>query len=679
MTTNVPGPSSRSTAWAGRCSVPALRAHLPRRAGGHHDPPYNGRLSFGITGDRDTAPTSTCSCPGHRRRRGPPALGGGDLRPLGRDRPARTMGRGLARPGGSARPGVGLPRGGLRWAAGPDARGCGGRGPTRGANDSGVTVRPPQMMVPERFPVVGAGRSGRGSTRRRSARRPRRARRAERVAALMEAHGGGGHHRRLRAPDEFEARLRGDAPPPRLGGRHRRHPGGGRRPRHRRLPRAAHLQRRVAGRRRRDAVDLGGRPAAGASPPATSASTPTSSTRRPASPTSPVPDRRWRGAATRARPRGARRGGGPPPLAALLLDGLARWARPRSGHPARAPPPGRARRSSPSHTVAAGLGASPGRRAPVSSRMRRRLRHWPGPTSATPARRSPPSSRDRRRSAVHAPRHDLAAERPCWRHPPPGCGVPILSACRPLVALLVSTTPRRRRGGPSLPFSRGGSPVSWAPALTHPPAPPTGDHPSGACPMRHLSDGPDQRGLLLRDILGAGSGRRRRRPQTAGPVRTPHVPSGAVRRRQPNGSPPPSQLRQRSVDRVNLIIGLCFAGLALFGGYWLEPQPGERHRHRCRAGRHHHAATGGRPADRGGGVTDHPPGLGRADLRRRGRHRRLQRRTTTTGSCGPRRPARASGTASTTSPRREEGDPSGDLWDLTFEVAPPPPGQTERG
>lgn len=80
-------------------------------------------------------------------------------------------------------------------------------------------------------------------------------------------------------------------------------------------------------------------------------------------------------------------------------------------------------------------------------------------------------------------------------------------------------------------------------------------------------------GSSLRDIPGAGSGRRRGSDRkAAGPVRTPHVPvrgpSGArptkadARRRRSFGS-------KRSVDRVNLVIGLCFAGLALFGLYWL--------------------------------------------------------------------------------------------------------------
>ena len=80
-------------------------------------------------------------------------------------------------------------------------------------------------------------------------------------------------------------------------------------------------------------------------------------------------------------------------------------------------------------------------------------------------------------------------------------------------------------------------------------------------------------GSSLRDIPGAGSGRRRGADRkAAAPVRTPHVPvrgpSGArptkadSRRRRSFGS-------RQSVDRVNLIIGLCFAGLALFGLYWL--------------------------------------------------------------------------------------------------------------
>ena len=80
-------------------------------------------------------------------------------------------------------------------------------------------------------------------------------------------------------------------------------------------------------------------------------------------------------------------------------------------------------------------------------------------------------------------------------------------------------------------------------------------------------------GSSLRDIPGAGSGRRRGVDRkAAGTVRTPHVPV----RGPAGGGPTKTDSRRRrsfsstpSVDRVNLVIGLCFAGLAVFGLYWL--------------------------------------------------------------------------------------------------------------
>ncbi len=81
-------------------------------------------------------------------------------------------------------------------------------------------------------------------------------------------------------------------------------------------------------------------------------------------------------------------------------------------------------------------------------------------------------------------------------------------------------------------------------------------------------------GSSLRDIPGAGSsGRRRGDRKASGPVRTPHVPVA----RQPGGGAPrktgPGRRRsfssRQSVDRVNLVLGLAFAALAVFGLVWL--------------------------------------------------------------------------------------------------------------
>lgn len=81
-------------------------------------------------------------------------------------------------------------------------------------------------------------------------------------------------------------------------------------------------------------------------------------------------------------------------------------------------------------------------------------------------------------------------------------------------------------------------------------------------------------GSSLRDIPGAGgSGRRRGLDRRANaPVRTPHVPVPGPG----GGRPTKADSRRRrsfssrsSVDRVNLIIGLCFAALAVFGLVWL--------------------------------------------------------------------------------------------------------------
>lgn len=79
-------------------------------------------------------------------------------------------------------------------------------------------------------------------------------------------------------------------------------------------------------------------------------------------------------------------------------------------------------------------------------------------------------------------------------------------------------------------------------------------------------------GSSLRDIPGAGGGRRRGDRKAAAPVRTGHVPVGrpaagrgartGPRRRRSFGSRQP-------VDRVNLLIGLSFAALALIGALWL--------------------------------------------------------------------------------------------------------------
>ena len=80
-------------------------------------------------------------------------------------------------------------------------------------------------------------------------------------------------------------------------------------------------------------------------------------------------------------------------------------------------------------------------------------------------------------------------------------------------------------------------------------------------------------GSSLRDIPGAGTGRRRGGDKRAGaPVRTPHVPVGAPAptrgrkqapgRRRSFGSRPP-------VDRVNVVIALSFVGLAVIGALWL--------------------------------------------------------------------------------------------------------------
>ncbi len=79
----------------------------------------------------------------------------------------------------------------------------------------------------------------------------------------------------------------------------------------------------------------------------------------------------------------------------------------------------------------------------------------------------------------------------------------------------------------------------------------------------------------LRDIPGAGGSGRRRGGvdrKAASRVRTPHVPV----RGPAGGRPTKADSRRRRsfaskqpVDRVNLIIGLCFATLAVVGLVWL--------------------------------------------------------------------------------------------------------------
>lgn len=81
----------------------------------------------------------------------------------------------------------------------------------------------------------------------------------------------------------------------------------------------------------------------------------------------------------------------------------------------------------------------------------------------------------------------------------------------------------------------------------------------------------------LRDIPGAGSGRRRSGAdrKASSKVRTRHVPVGAPEAR---GLKPSGPSRRRSfgsrqpVDRVNLIIGVSFAALAVIGALWLWNQ-----------------------------------------------------------------------------------------------------------
>ena len=121
----------------------------------------------------------------------------------------------------------------------------------------------------------------------------------------------------------------------------------------------------------------------------------------------------------------------------------------------------------------------------------------------------------------------------------------------------------------------------------------------------------------LRDIPGAGSGRRRLGAdrKTSSKVRTPHMPVGAPEAR---GLKPTGPSRRRSfgsrapVDRVNLIIGVSFAALAVVGALWLwnqnqvsvsasgiEPgatdhaQQAVRPRHRDRSGTHHDVGVRG--------------------------------------------------------------------------------------
>ena len=81
-------------------------------------------------------------------------------------------------------------------------------------------------------------------------------------------------------------------------------------------------------------------------------------------------------------------------------------------------------------------------------------------------------------------------------------------------------------------------------------------------------------GSSLRDIPGAGStGRRRGDRKASGPVRTPHVPvarpagGGAPRKTGPGRRR--SFSSRKSVDRVNLLLGLAFVGLAVIGLVWL--------------------------------------------------------------------------------------------------------------
>lgn len=84
-------------------------------------------------------------------------------------------------------------------------------------------------------------------------------------------------------------------------------------------------------------------------------------------------------------------------------------------------------------------------------------------------------------------------------------------------------------------------------------------------------------GSSLRDIPGAGSGRRRLGSdrKTSAKLRTPHMPVGAPEAR---GLKPTGPNRRRSfgsrqpVDRVNLIIGASFAALAVIGVLWLWNQ-----------------------------------------------------------------------------------------------------------
>lgn len=86
-------------------------------------------------------------------------------------------------------------------------------------------------------------------------------------------------------------------------------------------------------------------------------------------------------------------------------------------------------------------------------------------------------------------------------------------------------------------------------------------------------------GSSLRDIPGAGSGRRRRGAdrRASTPIRTPHMPvaGGAQTGR---GLKPSGPSRRRSfgsrqpIDRVNVIIALSFVGLAIVGALWLWNQ-----------------------------------------------------------------------------------------------------------
>ncbi len=79
-------------------------------------------------------------------------------------------------------------------------------------------------------------------------------------------------------------------------------------------------------------------------------------------------------------------------------------------------------------------------------------------------------------------------------------------------------------------------------------------------------------GSSLRDIPGAGGGRRRGDRKSTAPVRIAHVPVGrpAAGRGVKTG---PGRRRsfgsRQPVDRVNLLIGLSFVALALIGALWL--------------------------------------------------------------------------------------------------------------